>query len=171
MRPVCWNDSTRAPMIGGPINRLDSIFDRAFGGEALLDETSSLGPMAMWEDDDHVYIEVELPGMTDKDLDITVHNGMLFIRGERNPDEGRTYLYQGRCYGRFERAITLPAAVDTDDVQAELKDGVVTITLPKMPGAKPKKIALKTSDRPWAKVSAAAVTMALVLLAAMGTAY
>jgi HSP20 family protein len=171
MLPVCWNESARGRMTGGPINPLNSIFDRVFGGETLLGDTSSLGPMAMWEDDDHVYVEVELPGMTDKDMDITVHNGMLFIRGERKPDEGRTYVYQGRCYGRFEQAITLPEAVATDNVQAELKDGVLTITLPKRPGVKPRKIALKTSDRPWTRVTAALVTMAIVLLAAIGSAH
>jgi len=158
-------------MTGGPINRLDSIFDRVFGRETLLDELSSLGPMAMWEDDDHVYIEVELPGMTENDLDVTIQNGMLFIRAERMPDEGRSYLYQGRRYGRFERTITLPAAVATDDVQAELKDGVLTITMPKMPAAKPRKIALKKSDQPMVRITAALATMALVLLAAIGTAH
>ena len=74
---------------------------------------------------------------------MTVHNGMLFIRGERRPEEGRRYLYNGRSFGRFERVITLPEAVKTDDVQATLKDGILSITLPKSPEAKPKKITLQ----------------------------
>ena len=56
-------------------------------------------------------------------------------------------------------------------MQAELKDGVLTITLLKMPGAKPRKIALKKSDQPMARITAALATMALVLLAAIGTAH
>jgi HSP20 family protein len=130
--------------------------------------------MAMREDDEHIYVEAELPGLTDKDVDITIQGGRLSIRGEREPEEGRTYLYDGRCYGRFERAITLPAAVATDGVRAELKDGILSLTLPKRPEAKPRKIALKASprrvERALAKVAAALVTMALVLLAAVGTA-
>ena len=70
---------------------------------------------------------------------------MLFIKGERKPEEGRRYLYNGRPYGRFERVVTLPEAVTTDGVQAELKDGVLRIELPKSPEARPRKIALKTA--------------------------
>lgn len=96
-------------------------------------------------DDDHVGIEFELPGVVDQDLDITVHNGMLFIRGERKPERGRRYLYNGRSYGRFERVITLPEAVNTDEVRATMTDGVLRIDLPKSPEARPRKIELKTS--------------------------
>ncbi len=90
-------------------------------------------------------LEAELPGPTDEDVHITVHNGLLSIRGERKPKEGRTYLYYGRCYGRFERVITLPEAVATDDVRAELKDGILSLMVPKSPEAKPRKIALEGS--------------------------
>jgi HSP20 family protein len=145
MLPVLWNDSALAPFTRGPINRLDSIFGRVFGEDGWLSPGWSGMPVAMWHDDDHLFVEAELPGLTDQDVDITVHNGMLFIRGERQPAEGRSYLYDGRCYGRFERVITLPAAVDADGVQAELKDGVLCLTLPKSPEAKPKKIALRAS--------------------------
>jgi HSP20 family protein len=145
MLPVLWNDSPLAPVTPGPINRMDSIFDRVFGEGGLLGEAWRGLSVAMWQDDDHIYVEAELPGMTDEDVDITVQNGMLLIRGERKPSEGRNYLYNGRCYGRFERVITLPEAVDCEKVQAELKDGVLSLTLPKSPEAKPKKIALRTS--------------------------
>jgi len=96
----------------------------------------------MWEDDDRVSIEAELPGMADKDVDISVHDGILFIRGERRPEEGRRYLYNGLTYGRFERMITLPKNVDAQQAQATLKDGVLRIDLPKSPEAKPRKIAV-----------------------------
>jgi HSP20 family protein len=101
--------------------------------------------VAMWEDDDRIYVEAELPGITDSDVDITVHSGMLFIRGERKPEAARSFLNNGRFYGRFERVIALPEAVNSDDMQAEMKDGVLSITLPKSPEAKPKKIALRKS--------------------------
>jgi HSP20 family protein len=144
MFPVLRNNSGLAPVAAGPINRLDSLFDRVFGDDgALLGQAWSGMPLALWQDDDHFYVEVELPGVSDQDLDITVHNGMLSIRGERKPAEGRRYLYNGRSYGRFERVITLPEAVRSDDVQATLKDGILSLTLPKSPEAKPRKIALQ----------------------------
>lgn len=130
------------PPCGGA-NRLVSIFDRAFGEDGLSGQAWGGVPVAMWEDDDHVYIEAELPGLTDKDVQITVQGGMLSIRGERKPENRRRYLYDGRAYGRFERVITLPGAVDTGDVQATMTDGVLCITFPKSPESKPRKIAIK----------------------------
>ena len=144
MLPVLRNTSAWAPTASYPVNRLDTWFDQFFG-----DDGGSMGrawagmPVALWDDEDHFFIEAELPGVMDSDVDVTVHNGMLFIRGERRPEEGRRYLYNGRSFGRFERVITLPEAVKTDDVQATLKDGILSITLPKSPEAKPKKIMLK----------------------------
>ncbi len=125
---------------------VDTLFDRFFGGDggSLAPAWGGL-PVAMWEDEDHIYIEAELPGATEKDVDVTVHNGLLFIRGERKPEEGRQYLYNGRPFGRFERVISLPEAVDTEGVQARLADGVLAITLPKSPAAKPRKITLQAS--------------------------
>jgi HSP20 family protein len=144
MFPVLRNNSGLAPVAAGPINRLDSLFDRVFGDDgAFLGQAWSGMPLAMWQDDDHFYVEVELPGVSDGDVEITVHNGMLSIRGERKPAEGRRYLYNARSYGRFERVITLPEAVQADDVQATLKDGILSLTLPKSPEAKPRKIALQ----------------------------
>src|SRR3954447_6503098 len=146
MLPVVRNNSAFTPVAMFPIDSLDSLFGRVFGDDGgSLGRAWSGGPVAMWEDDDRVGIEAELPGVAESDLDITVHNGMLFIRGERKPEEGHRYLYNGRTYGRFERVITLPESVNTEEVQATLKDGVLCINLPKSPEAKPKKITLKTS--------------------------
>jgi HSP20 family protein len=145
MLPVLRNNSVLTPAATAPINRLDTLIDRFFDDDHLLGQAWSGAPMAMWEDDDHICIEAELPGVADKDLDITVRNGMLHIRGERRAEEGRRYLYNGRLYGRFERVLTLPEAVNTDDVQATLSDGILRIELPKSPEAKPKRITLKTS--------------------------
>jgi len=99
----------------------------------------------MWEDENHFFIEAELPGMADKDVDLTVYNGMLTIRGERKLEEGRRYLFNGRPYGWFEQVIALPEDANTDEVQATMKDGVLRIDLPKRPEARPRKIELKTS--------------------------
>lgn len=142
MLPVLRNGSSLTPPIVGAINRLESNFDRILGDDGRAGRAWTGVPVAVWDDADHIYVEAELPGMTDRDVEITVHDGMLCIRPERNPDEGRHCLYDGRCYGRFERMVRLPEPVNADDAQANLEDGVLSVTLPKSPEAKPKRIAL-----------------------------
>ena len=129
---------------------MDSWFDRVFGenGESFRQATTTSASnfaVSVWGDENHLHVEAELPGVSDKDVDITVHDGVLNIRAERRPDEGRTYLYNGRSFGRFERSIVLPEAVDAENVEASLSNGVLRIDLPKHPEARPKKITLKTS--------------------------
>jgi HSP20 family protein len=130
------------------MNRLEGLFDRlfdenVFGFGTRVDGTTV--PISLWQDDDHVYVEADLPGMSDQDVEVTVHKGVLFIRGERKVEEGRRYLYNGRTWGRFERAITLPDEVNAAEVQAELSRGVLRVSLPKSPETKPRKITLRTS--------------------------
>ncbi len=145
MLPALRDNASLASFTADPVNRLDSLFDRFFGDDGgLLRQTSSWAPVAMWEDENHIHVEAELPGLANDDLEVTVHNGMLFIRGQRKPAEGRRYLYNSRTYGRFERVITLPQGVATDDVKAALINGVLEVDLPKSPEAKPKRITLST---------------------------
>lgn len=146
MLPVLRNTSALAPAATSTFNRLDSLFDQFFGDDGgFSPESRSWAPLAMWEDEDHFFIEAELPGVTESDVDLTIHNGMLFIRGERKPEQGRRYLYNGRMFGRFERVVTLPESVNTQDVQATLTNGMLRITLARTPEAKPKKITIQTS--------------------------
>jgi len=131
-------------MMPVPTKRFDSLFDRIFLDGDSPGRAWSPVPMGMWEDDDFIHIEADLPGVSEEDVELFVHDGMFFIRGERKPEEGRKALYDGRTFGRFERAITLPEAVKVDDVQATLTHGILRVALPKSPDAKPRKIALKT---------------------------
>jgi HSP20 family protein len=147
MVPAIRNNVTMSPWTT-PINRLEGLFDRlfddtAFGFGAPMAE--AVVPISLWHDDDHIYVEADLPGMKDEHVDVTVHKGVLFIRGERKPEEGRQYLYNGRPWGRFERAVRLPDEVDAGAVQAELTNGVLRLTMPKSAAAKPRKITLRSS--------------------------
>ena len=91
-----------------------------------------------------MFVELELPGVSKDDIDVTVHNGMVRVSGERKLPEGnRNYWVNDRVYGPFDRAINLPEDVDADSIDAELSDGVLRITLSKKPEAQPKKIAVK----------------------------
>lgn len=146
MLPVIRDNLVSASITAGPVNRLDTLFDRLLGDDGFPGRAWAGVPMAMWHDDDHIYIEVEMPGVAEQDVDMTVHNGVLTIRGERKPDEGRRFLYNGRPHGRFERVITLPEAVEADGARASLADGVLSVTFPKSPEAKPRKIALQATN-------------------------
>ncbi|MHC5538620.1 Hsp20/alpha crystallin family protein [Singulisphaera rosea] len=144
MRPVLRHNGF-VPASAVSFNRLDTHFDRVFGEDGGFAARSRPGaPVAVWEDDNHVWIEAELPGVAEKDLELTVHKGTLSVRGERKPAEGRRYLYDSRAYGRFEHVVKLPESVNPESVQATLKDGVLQIELAKAVEAKPKKIEIKS---------------------------
>jgi HSP20 family protein len=102
-------------------------------------------PVALWQDEASFHVEVELPGVAEADVQVTLHKGTLYLRGERKPAEGRSYLYNSRAFGPFERAITLPEKVDSEGVQAVLSEGVLRVTLPKRPEAQPKRVAVQSS--------------------------
>jgi HSP20 family protein len=130
------------------LNRLDSLFDRFLSGDGEAPRGGFVWrslPLSLWQDDKAVYLEAELPGVAEKDVDISVHEGVLSIKAERKATEGRAYLHNGRSFGRFEQAITLPDQVDPENVAATLTNGVLRIELPKIPQAQPRKIALRTS--------------------------
>lgn len=89
--------------------------------------------------DDHVVIRLEAPGMNPDDFEIDVVGEVLVVRGDkrfaRDQSSGEFYISE-RAYGRFERAIRLPGAVDEDRAQARYRSGVLTVTLPKVAARK-----------------------------------
>jgi len=126
---------------------MNRLFDRFFprdGGWAI--ETGIYPALNIWEDDDALYVEAELPGMQLEDLEIYVTgDDQLTIKGERKaPQVGKgTWHRQERTFGSFTRLVTLPVAVDPDRVEAELRNGVLTIKLPKKEEAKPRRITVQ----------------------------
>jgi len=126
---------------------VDEFFNRFFGDSAQNGKSPTRGwtaPVAVWDDEKHVYLEVEIPGVGRDDLEIVIHQGNLRICGERkSADESRNYWYNERTYGRFERQIALPDVVDSESIEAELRDGILSVKLQKRPEAQPKKVAIK----------------------------
>jgi HSP20 family protein len=96
----------------------------------------------VWEEGDALYAEAEVPGMKSDQIDISVVERDLTIRGRRGeePREGAAYHRQERGTGEFNRVLRLPVEVDAAKVEATLTDGVLLIKLPKAESAKPKKI-------------------------------
>jgi len=130
------------------LNRLRSEMDRLVGRYTGEGGSSSPGAatyplLNIWEDDDHLYAEAELPGFEMDDLEIYVVGGnQLSIAGERKPPEleGGAWHRQERGFGKFRRTIELPADVDSDKVSANFKYGVLTLTMPKSEEVKPRRI-------------------------------
>jgi HSP20 family protein len=122
---------------------LDRMFDDVMGS-ALGTATSSRSfdpDIDVRTSDDAVVFACDVPGMKQEDLDVTLQNDVLTIRGARK-FEGKSdeYVVLGRAYGAFSRSFTLPDAVDPDKLEARLEDGVLHIRVPKQPKAQPRKI-------------------------------
>src|SRR5579871_4348248 len=128
--------------IWGGFEETDQMFDRLFHG---FDQTISTkgwkAPLAVWEDQEHLYVEVELAGVAQDAVNVTVHDRQLLISYARKIPEDRRFLYNERPYGCFERRLALPESVNVDTIKAEMCYGVLQITLDKAPDAQPRKIA------------------------------
>jgi HSP20 family protein len=97
----------------------------------------------MYQTKDNVIIKSTIAGVKPDDIDITVANDMVTIRGERSRDfeaSAEDYFYQECYWGSFSRSVVLPVDVDIENISADLKDGILTVVLPKAAKAKAKKI-------------------------------
>jgi HSP20 family protein len=100
----------------------------------------------MVESDGSIVIRADLPGLKPEDVDISVNDSTLTIKGEyKTEEEGERgdVHFKERRHGEFRRSITLPTGVDIDATKAEFEDGVLTVTLPKTEETKPKQIEVK----------------------------
>ena len=130
----------------------DDLFDtffRSFDMQPFEGRIGAFSPKVdVTENEKEFNISAELPGMDDKDIDVSLQNDMLTIRGEKKEekeDKGKDYYRMERSYGSFSRTIPLPVEVETDKVDAKFKKGVLIITLPKTAKAvsETKKISVK----------------------------
>ena len=122
-------------------NEVDRLLGRPLIG------TSAVAPaLNVWEDDENVYAEAELPGMRQDDLQIYVTAGnQLTLQGERKLGEDLKGVWhrQERGFGSFSRTVQLPVPVEADKVEARFEHGVLRVTLPKSEQAKPRRITVK----------------------------
>ena len=101
-------------------------------------------------DKKEIEVTAELPGLDEQDVDVTLADGVLTLKGEKRSErkeEGRDFYLAERSYGAFHRSIALPEGIDVDKVSAEFSKGVLKVRAPKLPEAqsKAKKIAIKAS--------------------------
>lgn len=116
------------------MNRLfDDVFS-GFGGGMPGFATRGLGwpSLEMVETDQGLRVSAELPGLDEKDVELLIEDGVLTLRGEKRAETtDKERGYSERSYGRFERAIALPFAVEEDRAEASFKNGVLSVTLPR----------------------------------------
>ena len=127
-------------------DELDRMFDgfwRGFGPTAANQAPRVLAPrMDVTETENEYRVEAELPGLEEKDIQVTLENGVLTLAGERKEereenDEKRGFMHRESFRGRFERSLALPENADEKGVTASYKNGVLTLAIPKRPVAKP----------------------------------
>ncbi len=127
------------------INRIfGETYTRRFDNDDLTQRGEWLPPVDIFEDSNQaIVLKAELPGIAREDIDLRVENNTLTLRGERKREQEvkqEQYHRVERSYGAFSRSFSLPTRVDTENVRAEFKDGVLVITLPVKAEAKPRQI-------------------------------
>jgi HSP20 family protein len=137
----------------GPFRReVEDLFERFFGET----EGGNGNAVMAWEPrvdveetDKELLVKADLPGVDPKDVEVSVENGVLTLRGEKKEEKEerkKNYHRMERFVGKFYRAIPLPPGSDAEKVTATSSKGVITIAIPKTPEALPRKIAVKPRD-------------------------
>jgi HSP20 family protein len=126
-------------------DRMNRLFQEGFGSnrDEGLSTTAFLPPTDVYEDENHINLKLEVPGIDEKDLNIHVENNNLIIKGERKfekEEKEENFRRLERQYGSFVRTFALPASVDPNHIEANYDKGVLNITMPKRAEAKPKQI-------------------------------
>jgi HSP20 family protein len=103
--------------------------------------------VTLWDAGPHLMLKADIPGVNEKDLNLQLTNDVLTVSGERRvvAPEGYSVHRQERTPSRFSRSFTLPCRVNPETIGAALKDGVLTVTLPKAPESQPRQITVKVS--------------------------
>ncbi len=138
----------RRGALGNLREEMEELFSRAFGEEiGTWSSERTVPSLDVAETDGGIEVRVDIPGMDAKDIDIQVHGNLLTISGERKEEreeKGKTYHRVERRVGSFSRSVTLPCPVKEDAVDAQYKNGILTVKLPKTEEAKSRKITVKT---------------------------
>ncbi|HSD64093.1 MAG TPA: Hsp20/alpha crystallin family protein [Ignavibacteriaceae bacterium] len=152
MAIVRWDPSRDLLNIEREFNRMFQSFNNRFGfgdsdNDVMEYENAMWTPLTdISEDDNNFTLKLDLPGVKKEDVKINYENGQLSISGERKQEHEKKnskYHRVERSYGRYFRSFNLPSKIQEDKIDAEFKDGQLTITVPKSEDAKPKQIEVK----------------------------
>ena len=131
--------------IGKSLYEPDLIDEAERKDVSVVDNLEEEGQLSVdvYQDRDNVIIKSTIAGVRPEDIDVTIANDMVTIRGERKRDfeaSSEDYFYQECYWGSFSRSVVLPVDVDIENVGADLKDGILTVILPKAAKSKARKI-------------------------------
>lgn len=137
-----------------PVREMEDMFSRyakamawpSLGAQETMAAVEWVPRVDIAETDTAYLIKAEIPGVNKEDVKITVDDGILTISGERREEKeekNKKFHRVERIYGKFSRSFTLPDNVDESKIDAEFKDGVLTLTIPKTEKAKPKAVEVK----------------------------
>lgn len=134
--PALFREEERSPFVQlrREMDRLIDDFFRAplSGGSTLAGTSVGWPNLEVKDSEDQITITAELPGLNEKDVELTVHDGVLTLRGEKKSEHQDTDRgWSERYYGRFERSIALPDGADETKCEADFRDGVLTVRMPK----------------------------------------
>ena len=140
-RPANWNTG------------IDRLFNEFMGRtiRQMDEETAACAwtpAVNILEREDGIVITAELPGLKAEDVEVTVDNGVLTLKGERTLEEvaeGETFHRVERSYGSFERSFSIPNSVDTKKIEARFVNGEMTLNLPKRDESKPRSVKVKVA--------------------------
>jgi HSP20 family protein len=143
-----WRMSNGSNPVGVLRNEVDRLFADFFGPQVETGgaRARAFPTLNVWQREHELFVEAEVPGLKNEDLDISVVGSQLVIKGRRPnvDDSSATYHRRERGVGEFSRTVELPVAVVPDQVQAKLSDGVLLITLPTAEANKPRKVEVKS---------------------------
>ncbi len=125
---------------------MDRLFDDAFTRPCGLDGVSGMPAIDLYQDNDQVVIKASLPGLKPDDVQITLADNILTLRGEFRQEQEKketTYHIREQHFGQFERSVMLPTDVQADKVKADFENGILTVTMPKAEAVKPRMITIK----------------------------
>ncbi len=141
------------------VNRVFNSGAHRVGGQEDIMKGAWTPSVDIFENQDKIVLEAELAGMKPEDVDVSIENNVITLKGERNfekKEETENYHRVERSYGSFTRSFTLPRTVVSDEVAANFENGVLKVTLPKREEAKARKIEIKGSEQPVKVESASA---------------
>lgn len=138
-----WEPFREFSTLQDRINRVFRESYRPEGQDESLTASSFAPAVDVYEDEHSVTLKIEVPGIDEKDINISLENNVLTVHGERKiekEEKEENYRRVERQYGSFTRTFTLPTTVDSENVAANYDKGVLKISLPKKAEAKPKQI-------------------------------
>ena len=124
-----------------PFRQLEQLAEDMFADEPAFNVRVDVR-----EDESFYYIDAEVPGFKREEIDVTFEDGLLLLTGERKREEarkGENWHVTERAIGKFSRSFRMPSGVDQNKVEASLKEGVLTVRLPKTDEVKPRRIEVK----------------------------